>query len=112
MLFGKFYHRPPGGESYPDVIMRLRSILRKRVVCVSRLTGARLSQLPGVEAVSTEHGRAILTEFGCAEADELRRWIEVDHPLCRAAEDHQKPDQDQLNIENLLQTRPYHTRYF
>lgn len=27
MLFGKFYHRPPGGESYPDVIMRLRSIL-------------------------------------------------------------------------------------
>ena len=27
MLFGKFYHRPPGGESYPDVIMRLRSVL-------------------------------------------------------------------------------------
>ncbi|MGE3271948.1 MAG: histidine phosphatase family protein, partial [Chloroflexota bacterium] len=27
MLFGKFYHRPPGGESYPDVIMRLRSLL-------------------------------------------------------------------------------------
>jgi 2,3-bisphosphoglycerate-dependent phosphoglycerate mutase len=27
MLFGKFYHRPPGGESYCDVIMRLRSIL-------------------------------------------------------------------------------------
>lgn len=26
-LFGKFYHRPAGGESYPDVIMRLRSIL-------------------------------------------------------------------------------------
>lgn len=27
MLFGKFYHRPPGGESYCDVIMRLRSVL-------------------------------------------------------------------------------------
>lgn len=27
MLFGKFYHRPPGGESYCDVIMRLRSLL-------------------------------------------------------------------------------------
>ena len=27
MLFGKFYHRPPGGESYCDVIMRLRSFL-------------------------------------------------------------------------------------
>jgi probable phosphoglycerate mutase len=27
MLFGKFYHRPPGGESCCDVIMRLRSVL-------------------------------------------------------------------------------------
>lgn len=27
MLFGKFYHRPPGGESWCDVIARLRSVL-------------------------------------------------------------------------------------
>src|SRR4051794_21722843 len=27
MLFGKFYHRPSGGESWCDVIMRLRSLL-------------------------------------------------------------------------------------
>jgi len=26
-LVGKFYHRPPGGESWADVILRLRSIL-------------------------------------------------------------------------------------
>lgn len=25
---GKFYHRPPGGESYPDLILRVRSFLR------------------------------------------------------------------------------------
>ena len=24
---GKFYHRPPGGESWCDVILRLRSVL-------------------------------------------------------------------------------------
>lgn len=24
---GKFYHRPPGGESWADVILRLRSVL-------------------------------------------------------------------------------------
>jgi ribonuclease H / adenosylcobalamin/alpha-ribazole phosphatase len=27
MLLGKFYHRPPGGESWCDVILRLRSLL-------------------------------------------------------------------------------------
>lgn len=27
MLLGKFYHRPPGGESWADVILRLRSAL-------------------------------------------------------------------------------------
>ena len=27
MLFGKFYHRPPGGESWCDVIARLRSVV-------------------------------------------------------------------------------------
>ena len=27
MLWGKFYHRPPGGESWCDVILRLRSAL-------------------------------------------------------------------------------------
>jgi len=27
MLFGKFYHRPPGGESWCDVIFRLRDVL-------------------------------------------------------------------------------------
>ena len=26
-LLGKFYHRPPGGESWADVILRLRSML-------------------------------------------------------------------------------------
>lgn len=26
-LIGKFYHRPPGGESWTDVILRLRSVL-------------------------------------------------------------------------------------
>ncbi len=26
-LLGKFYHRPPGGESWADVILRLRSAL-------------------------------------------------------------------------------------
>src|SRR5205085_3698285 len=26
-LLGKFYHRPPGGESWCDVILRLRSML-------------------------------------------------------------------------------------
>jgi broad specificity phosphatase PhoE len=26
-LLGKFYHRPPGGESWCDVILRLRSVL-------------------------------------------------------------------------------------
>ena len=26
-LLGKFYHRPPGGESWCDVILRLRSAL-------------------------------------------------------------------------------------
>jgi broad specificity phosphatase PhoE len=26
-LLGKFYHRPPGGESWTDVILRLRSVL-------------------------------------------------------------------------------------
>ena len=26
-LLGKFYHRPPGGESWVDVIPRLRSVL-------------------------------------------------------------------------------------
>ncbi len=26
-LLGKFYHRPPGGESWADVILRLRSVL-------------------------------------------------------------------------------------
>jgi len=26
-LLGKFYHRPPGGESWCDVILRLRSLL-------------------------------------------------------------------------------------
>jgi len=26
-LLGKFYHRPPGGESWADVILRLRSLL-------------------------------------------------------------------------------------
>jgi broad specificity phosphatase PhoE len=25
---GKFYHRPPGGESWADVVLRLRSFLR------------------------------------------------------------------------------------
>lgn len=25
---GKFYHRPPGGESYPDLLLRVRSFLR------------------------------------------------------------------------------------
>jgi broad specificity phosphatase PhoE len=33
---GKFYHRPPGGESWTDVVLRLRSFLRD------------LEQLPGV----------------------------------------------------------------
>jgi broad specificity phosphatase PhoE len=33
---GKFYHRPPGGESWADVLLRLRSFLRD------------LDQLPGV----------------------------------------------------------------
>jgi len=27
LLLGKFYHRPPGGESWCDVILRLRSVL-------------------------------------------------------------------------------------
>jgi ribonuclease H / adenosylcobalamin/alpha-ribazole phosphatase len=27
MLFGKFYHRPPGGESWVDVIFRLRALM-------------------------------------------------------------------------------------
>jgi broad specificity phosphatase PhoE len=27
MILGKFYHRPPGGESWCDVILRLRSII-------------------------------------------------------------------------------------
>lgn len=26
-LFGKFYHRPPGGESWADVVLRLRSFI-------------------------------------------------------------------------------------
>ena len=26
-MLGKFYHRPPGGESWADVILRLRSML-------------------------------------------------------------------------------------
>ena len=26
-MLGKFYHRPPGGESWADVILRLRSAL-------------------------------------------------------------------------------------
>ena len=26
-MLGKFYHRPPGGESWADVILRLRSVL-------------------------------------------------------------------------------------
>ena len=26
-MIGKFYHRPPGGESWCDVILRLRSVL-------------------------------------------------------------------------------------
>lgn len=42
-LLGKFYHRPPGGESWCDVILRLRSLLdtitrdfrRERVLIVS-----------------------------------------------------------------------------
>src|SRR5688572_31393696 len=29
-LLGKFYHRPPGGESWCDVILRLRSALDTR----------------------------------------------------------------------------------
>lgn len=28
---GKFYHRPPGGESWADVALRLRSFLRDRI---------------------------------------------------------------------------------
>jgi len=27
MILGKFYHRPPGGESWCDVILRLRSVI-------------------------------------------------------------------------------------
>ncbi|MDQ2688385.1 MAG: histidine phosphatase family protein [Armatimonadota bacterium] len=42
-LLGKFYHRPPGGESWCDVILRLRSVIgtvtreyrRERVLIVS-----------------------------------------------------------------------------
>jgi broad specificity phosphatase PhoE len=42
-LLGKFYHRPPGGESWCDVILRLRSVLdtlslhhaQKRVIIVT-----------------------------------------------------------------------------
>lgn len=42
-LLGKFYHRPPGGESWCDVILRLRSVIdtitreyrRERVLVVS-----------------------------------------------------------------------------
>lgn len=43
-ILGKFYHRPPGGESWCDVILRLRSALdtislhhsRARVPCTDR----------------------------------------------------------------------------
>ena len=30
---GKFYHRPPGGESWADVALRLRSFLRDAAAC-------------------------------------------------------------------------------
>src|SRR5581483_4420126 len=42
-LLGKFYHRPPGGESWCDVLLRLRSVIdtltrehrRERVLVVT-----------------------------------------------------------------------------
>lgn len=39
--FGKFYHRPPGGESWCDVILRLRSVLDSISLHYSR-PGARV----------------------------------------------------------------------
>ena len=38
-LFGKFYHRPPGGESWVDVILRLRNFIETDL---SKLTGEKV----------------------------------------------------------------------
>jgi probable phosphoglycerate mutase len=61
---GKFYHRPPGGESWADVALRLRSLLRD------------LESLPGADrVVVTAHDAVIMLVVyvctGLSEADLL-----------------------------------------
>jgi len=61
---GKFYHRPPGGESWADVALRVRSVLRD------------LDDLPGVDRVVVTAHDAVVMLFlsvctGLSEADLL-----------------------------------------
>jgi probable phosphoglycerate mutase len=60
---GKFYHRPPGGESWSDVALRVRSVLRD------------LDELPGDRVVVTAHDAVVMLFFyvctGLDEADLL-----------------------------------------
>ena len=60
---GKFYHRPPGGESWADVALRVRSVLRD------------LDELPGDRVVVTAHDAVVMLFLsvctGLSEADLL-----------------------------------------
>lgn len=85
---GKFYHRPPGGESWCDVILRLRSLLAslyleypgKHVVIVSHQVVV-LCMRYLLEILSEEEILAIDREgdiLNCAITD----YIRADNKLC------------------------------
>jgi broad specificity phosphatase PhoE len=110
-LLGKFYYRPPGGESWADVALRIRSLLatealrhdchrllvvaHQAVIMVFRyvleeLTGQELLEVDKEEQVAN----ASLTryEVGTSGELELVAFNDVDHLVAESEEVTEEPD--------------------
>jgi probable phosphoglycerate mutase len=91
---GKFYHRPPGGESWCDVILRLRSALHtmsihyadQRVLVVGHqvlvlcfrylIENLTESQLLAIDSVG-DVANCSVTDYGCLGSAQGSTWLEL-----------------------------------
>jgi broad specificity phosphatase PhoE len=110
-LLGKFYYRPPGGESWADVALRIRSVLateglrydcerlmivaHQAVIMVFRYVLEELSEQELMEVDRDEQvANASLTRYD-RDADgnlHLTSFNEVDHLTAQAEEVTEEPD--------------------
>jgi broad specificity phosphatase PhoE len=110
-LLGKFYYRPPGGESWADVALRIRSLLatealrhdcerllivaHQAVIMVFRYVLEELTEQELLEVDREEQvANASLTRYQLDDAGDLRlaEFNAVDHLVARHEEVTEEPD--------------------